>query len=87
MAARQVAEEPAGAVLQPRTCGPRAGVPAFMFRVGSLAPQRIEEFALKGLKPPGAHSAYYFPEPQGTLRTALIAMAAAVLELLAKKQQ
>jgi hypothetical protein len=39
------------------------------------------------LKPPGAHSAYYFPEPHETLRTALIATAAAVLELLPKKRQ
>lgn len=65
----------------------RAGVPAFMFRVGSLAPKRIEAFALKGLKPPGAHSAFYYPEPRETLRAALIAMASAVLELLPKVQR
>jgi hippurate hydrolase len=59
-----------------------AGVPIFMFRLGSIAPQRMEQFA-KARKPlPSLHSPEYFPDPEPTIATGVTAMSAAVLDLL-----
>ena len=59
-----------------------AGVPIFMFRLGSVDPVRLDEFARSGTTPPSLHSAKYFPEPRTTLKTGFIATSAAVLELI-----
>lgn len=59
-----------------------AGVPIFMFRLGSVDPARMNEFANKGLTPPSLHSAEYYPEPRETLRTGVTATVAALVELL-----
>jgi amidohydrolase len=60
-----------------------AGVPIFMFRLGSISAARIEEFA-KASKPlPSLHSAEYYPDPRPTISTGVQAMAAAVVDLLA----
>ena len=59
----------------------RAGVPIFMFRLGSVDPKRMA-----GLKRtatlPSLHSAVYYPDAQQTLQTGITAMASAVLDLL-----
>jgi hippurate hydrolase len=63
-----------------------AGVPIFMFRLGSVSKQRNEEFA-KAKKPlPSLHSAEYYPDPEQTIATGVTAMSAAVLELLPVKK-
>jgi hippurate hydrolase len=57
-------------------------VPIFMYRLGSVSP---EEVAAHGDDPtalPGLHSSKYLPEPAGTLRTGVLTMTAAALELL-----
>lgn len=51
----------------------RAGVPAFLFRIGSVPP---------GKSSPSLHSPEYTPDPYPTITTGIQAMVAAVLELL-----
>ncbi len=61
----------------------RAGVPAFLFRVGSVSPERIQESQKAGGRPlPSLHSAEYAPDPEPTITSGIQAMVAAVLELL-----
>ena len=62
-----------------------AGVPIFMFRLGSISPQRMEEYAKSGKAPPSLHSPEYFPSPEPTIATGVTTMSAAVMDLLAKK--
>jgi hippurate hydrolase len=61
-----------------------AGVPIFMFRLGSISPHRMEEFVKAGQAPPSLHSPEYFPSPEPTIATGVTAMSAAVLDLLHK---
>jgi hippurate hydrolase len=58
-------------------------VPIFMFRIGTVAPERMAEAQRLGLPP--LHSAQYYPEPEPSLRTGIRAMTAAVRELLPPK--
>jgi amidohydrolase len=61
-----------------------AGVPIFMFRVGSVSARRIAEFEKAGKPLPSLHSPEYFPDvPRETISTGVSAMSAAVLDLLA----
>ncbi len=58
------------------------GVPTFMFRLGTVAPHRLEE-ARKGGKPlPSLHSAEFLPVSEPAIATGIKAMSAAVCELL-----
>jgi hippurate hydrolase len=59
-----------------------AGVPIFMFRLGSVDAKRLAEFQESGKTPPSLHSPKYYPDPQQALETGVAAMSAAVLELL-----
>jgi hippurate hydrolase len=63
-----------------------AGVPIFMFRLGSIAPQRIEDSSRAKKSLPSLHSAEYFPTPEPTIATGVTAMSAAVLDLLPMKK-
>jgi hippurate hydrolase len=60
-----------------------AGVPIFMFRLGSIAPERMAESVASGKPLPSLHSAEYAPEPRASIATGITAMTAALLELLA----
>ena len=61
----------------------RAGVPAFLFRVGSVPQKRIQESQRPGGRPlPSLHSAEYAPDPEPTITSGIQTMVAAVLELL-----
>lgn len=62
-----------------------AGVPVFMFRLGSVDSARLDEFAGKGTTPPSLHSSEYYPDAADALRTGLTAMTAAVLEIVGKR--
>ena len=62
----------------------RAGVPIFMFRLGSITPQRMAKIRARGEQPPSLHSPFYYPDPRQTLRTGVTAMTAAVLGILRK---
>jgi amidohydrolase len=60
----------------------RAGVPSCMFRLGTVAPERLAEFVARGEPPPSLHSPRYAPEPRGTLAAAVAAWVAIVEEFL-----
>jgi hippurate hydrolase len=60
----------------------RAGVPVFMFRLGAVPPERMEEYARAGRTPPSLHSAEFYPDPRTTLQTGLVATVAALKQLL-----
>ncbi|MEE8201107.1 MAG: amidohydrolase [Candidatus Acidoferrales bacterium] len=57
-------------------------IPIFMFWVGGVDPERYREAKEKGLTLPSLHSPLFAPVPEPTLRTAVQAMTAAVLELM-----
>jgi amidohydrolase len=59
-----------------------AGVPIFMFRLGSIEPKRLAGYDRVGEISPPLHSARYYPDPEPTLLTGVTAMSAAVLDLL-----
>ncbi len=58
-------------------------IPIFMFRLGSVSPERIQESRRDGGKPlPSLHSGLYFPQAEPTIKTGIKAMTSAVLDLL-----
>ena len=61
----------------------RAGIPAFMFRIGSVPPEKLAASrgpCAKSL--PSLHSSCYAPDPEPTISLGIQALTAAVLELL-----
>ncbi len=60
----------------------RAGVPIFMFRLGSVDAQRLAGYERIEQPPPSLHSALYYPDVEPTLTTGITAMASAVINLL-----
>lgn len=61
----------------------RAGVPAFLFRVGSVTPEKFAESRKTGGRPlVSLHSAEYAPDLRATLATGIRALASLALELL-----
>lgn len=64
----------------------RAGIPAFMFNLGTVSPQRMEESRAPEARPlPSLHSSLYAPEREASIRGGVRAALAAVLELLAPR--
>ncbi|HEV3025445.1 MAG TPA: amidohydrolase, partial [Pirellulales bacterium] len=63
-----------------------AGVPIFMFRLGSVDERRLAGFARIGQPPPSLHSPLFYPDPEPTLETGVTAMASAALEILGKPE-
>ena len=63
----------------------RAGIPIFMFRLGSVEPKRLAGYARVG-DIPSLHSSVYYPDPEPTLQTGITAMSTAVLDLLPPKK-
>ena len=59
-------------------------IPVLMFWVGALAPQTLEEAKRTGVPVPSNHSALFAPVPEPTIRTGIVAMSAAALEILQK---
>ena len=62
----------------------KAGVPIFMYRLGSIDPKRLARYETLGQKPPSLHSPLYYPDVEVTLRTGVMTMSSVVLELLKK---
>jgi hippurate hydrolase len=61
----------------------REGIPAFMFNLGTIAPERIEESRRPGGTPlPSLHSSQYAPDREASIRGGVRAALAAVLENL-----
>jgi hippurate hydrolase len=65
----------------------RGGVPIFMFRLGTIPPDRLAEAKAKGEVLPSLHSARYRPDPEPSIRTGVRAMTAAVCALLPTTEQ
>jgi amidohydrolase len=62
----------------------RAGIPILMYRLGSVSQSRLDRFRELGVPPPSLHSSLYYPDIEPTLRTGVLTMTAASLDLLAK---
>jgi hippurate hydrolase len=63
----------------------QGGVPVCLFWLGTLPPERIAEAAKEGGKPlPSLHSDHYYPVPESSIKTGVLAMSLAVLNLLGK---
>lgn len=63
----------------------RAGVPIFMFFLGTQAPERIAEAARPDGKPlPSLHSDQFAPVPEPTIKTGVLGMSVAVLGIVGK---
>jgi amidohydrolase len=60
----------------------QGGVPTFMFRLGTIPPDRLAAVKAKGETMPSLHSALYYPDAPPSLRTGVRAMTAAVVGLL-----
>ena len=62
-----------------------AGVPTFYYFLGSVEPERYQESLKPSGRPlPPTHSAFYYPIPEPTIRTGVLTMSLAVLDLLGK---
>ena len=62
----------------------QGGVPTFMFRLGTIPPEKVASAKAKNEILPSLHSALYFPDPGPSIQTGVRAMTAAVLQLNAK---
>ena len=60
----------------------RAGVPIVMFRLGAVEAKRLARYKELGQDPPSLHSALFYPDAEPTLTTGVVAMGAAVLDLM-----
>ena len=60
----------------------QGGVPIFMFRLGTIPPDRYAAARAKGESLPSLHSALYQPDPVPSVQTGIRAMTAAVLGLM-----
>lgn len=63
----------------------RAGVPIFIYWLGTIAPDRLAEARKDGGRPlPSLHSDLFYPVPEPTIRTGVLSMSIAVLNLVGK---
>jgi hippurate hydrolase len=63
----------------------QGGVPVFLFWLGTIPPERVAEAAKEGAKPlPSLHSDHYYPVPEPSIKTGVLAMSLAVLNLMGK---
>jgi hippurate hydrolase len=62
----------------------RAGVPIVMYWLGTISQSRLERFEQLGVPPPSLHSSQYYPDVEPSLRTGVVTMTAAALDLLKK---
>jgi hippurate hydrolase len=63
---------------------PDHSIPAVDFHIGAVDPAKIAEFKKEGKELPTLHSSKFAPVPEPTIRTGIVAMTAAVLELMKK---
>jgi hippurate hydrolase len=64
---------------------PDHSIPAVDFHIGAVAPEKIAESKKPGAAPlPSLHSSKFAPVPEPTIRTGIIAMTSAVLDLMKK---
>ena len=63
----------------------RGGVPTFMFRLGTIAPDRLAATLGRGETMPSLHSASYYPDAAESVSTGVRAMTSAVVGLLPRR--
>jgi hippurate hydrolase len=64
----------------------REGVPSFLYFLGSFPHEQVAEAQREGGRPlPSNHSDQYYPEPEPTLKTGVLTMSMAALELLGSR--
>ena len=63
---------------------PDHSIPAVNFHFGAVEPAKIAEYKQKGKELPTLHSSKFGPVPEPTIRTGVVAMTDAVLELMKK---
>jgi hippurate hydrolase len=64
----------------------RAGVPIFLFWLGTIDADRWAAAQKDGIDLlPSLHSDLFWPDPEPTIRTGILAMSQAVLNLVGKK--
>jgi hippurate hydrolase len=63
---------------------PNHSIPAVDFHIGAVDPAKIAEFKQAGKELPTLHSSKFAPVPEPTIRLGIVAMTAAVLELMKK---
>src|SRR3954465_12990257 len=61
---------------------PDHSIPAFMFNVGAVDPAKAAESKKSGTPLPSLHSSKFAPVPEPTIRTGIIGMTSAVLDLM-----
>jgi hippurate hydrolase len=65
--------------------GRDGGVPIFLYFLGTVAPERVADAAKEGGKPlPSLHSDLYYPLPEPSIKTGVLTMSMAVLNLVGK---
>jgi hippurate hydrolase len=63
----------------------REGIPVFLFWLGTVSAERLAEAEREGGRPmPSLHSDQYYPLPEPSIKTGVLTMSAAVLNLLGK---
>jgi hippurate hydrolase len=63
----------------------RGGVPIFMYFLGTIAPERVAASHREGGQPlPSLHSDLFYPVPEPTIKTGVLTMSLAVLNLMGK---
>jgi hippurate hydrolase len=63
---------------------PDHSIPAVDFHIGAVDPAKITDYKQTGKELPSLHSSKFAPVPEPTIRTGVVAMTAAVLELMKK---
>jgi len=59
-------------------------IPIFMYRLGSVSKEKVAASKAGGPALPSLHSSKYLPEREGTIKTGVVSMTAAALDLLKK---
>jgi amidohydrolase len=62
----------------------RAGVPIFLYFLGTIPPEKVAEAAKEGKPLPSLHSDLFHPTPEPSIKTGVLTMSLAVLNLLGK---
>jgi hippurate hydrolase len=63
---------------------PDHSIPAFMFNVGAVDPAKAAQSKKDGTPLPSLHSSKFAPVPEPTIKTGLVGMVSAVLDLMKK---
>ena len=61
-------------------------IPSLIFKLGAVDRALLSKAKEKGVQLPSLHSPFFVPLPEPTIKTGVLVMTSAALELLAKKQ-